>query len=243
MILFPAIDLFDGKVVRLTRGDYQQQTVYSSTPSVFAKKWQDDGAEWLHIVDLNGARDGVMRNLAAVREIKKATTCKLQFGGGIRNQESAEAAIGEGVDRIIIGTKALDSDFLGKMLAQFGSQIAVGLDCRNNRVQTEGWLQSKGITLFGMLEVLNNFPLETIIYTDILKDGMLKGPNVTELARVLERSKSRIILSGGISTLADILDIRKIRAENFEGAIIGKALYEGALDLKQALAVIQSRRS
>ena len=238
MNLYPAIDLYDGKVVRLVRGDFQNLTVYSKTPVTIAKEWETQGAAWIHIVDLEGAKTGALKNLPSLLEIRKAVQCKIQFGGGLRSLEQMEEVAQAGIDRIVLGTKALDETFFQTALQKFKSKIAVGLDTRNGIVQTQGWLESGGANLKAALQRFNDFPLETIIYTDIQKDGMLKGPDFEGLTDVLKTSRAKIILSGGVSSLEDIEKCAKITAENFEGAIIGKALYEKRFSLTDAFAAL-----
>ncbi len=171
MNLYPAIDLYDGKVVRLVRGDFQNLTVYSQDPASMAKEWAVQGAAWIHVVDLEGAKTGVLKNLPSLLAIRKAVQCRIQFGGGLRSLEQMEEVLGAGIDRIVLGTKALDETFFQTALQKFKSKIAVGLDTRNGVVQTQGWLESGGADLKAALQRFNDFPLETIIYTDIQKEN------------------------------------------------------------------------
>jgi phosphoribosylformimino-5-aminoimidazole carboxamide ribotide isomerase len=237
MNLYPAIDLYEGQVVRLEKGDFTKLTVYSSQPSEIALQWLKGGATWLHVVDLEGAKTGVIKNLISLTKIRKAVKCHIEFGGGIRTLSDIDKVLAIGVDRVILGTKALDGSFFEQAIARFGSKLAVGLDVRDGFVQTQGWLEQAQATLEGSLKYFNDFPLETIIYTDIKKDGMLAGPNFEQLEKVLCWSKSRIILSGGIATLEDIKRCREIKAKNFEGPIIGKALYEKKFSLEDAVKI------
>ena len=239
MNLYPAIDIYEGKVVRLARGDFQNLTVYSKDPAAIAKEWEAQGAAWIHVVDLEGAKTGILKNLPSLLQIRKAVRCHVQFGGGLRSLEQIQEVIHQGVDRVVLGTKALDGKFFETALAQFGNKLAVGLDTREGMVQTQGWLESGGADLKAALERFNDFPLETIIYTDIQKDGMLKGPDFEGLTDVLKTSRAKIILSGGVSSLQDIEKCAKITAKNFEGAIIGKALYEKNFLLTEAFKAIQ----
>ncbi len=235
MNLYPAIDLYEGQVVRLTRGDYQQKTIYSEHPGKMAWEWESQGAEWLHIVDLEGARDGAFKNLEAVSQIRKAVSCQLQFGGGIRSFDQIQTMIDLGINRIVLGTKALEKDFFESALSRFQDSIAVGLDVKNGIVQTRGWLDAAGTDLKTALFHFNQYPLKTIIYTDIQKDGMLLGPNFDSLKEVLSLAKASVILSGGISCLQDIQECLQIQNKNFDGAIIGKALYDKKFTLREAL--------
>ena len=235
MNLYPAIDLYEGKVVRLQRGDFQNLTVYSSHPSAQAKEWEKQGAVWIHVVDLEGAKTGVLKNLPSLLQIRKAVKCQIQFGGGLRSLKQIQEVLDAGIDRVVLGTKALEGDFFEKVLAKLGSKLAVGLDVKNGIVQTRGWLESGGADLESALGRFNDLPLETIIYTDIQKDGMLKGPDFEGLANVLGLTGARVILSGGVSSLEDIRQCAGLKQKNFEGAIIGKALYEKMFSLKEAL--------
>lgn len=235
MNIYPAIDLYEGKVVRLVRGDYNQQTVYSERPEEFAREWEAQGAEWLHVVDLEGAKTGRITNREALINIRKAVGCKIEFGGGLRDTETVRGVLADGIDRVVIGTKAMDEPFLTAVLREFGGRVAIGMDVRSGEVQMEGWLKAGGRSLHAAIEFLNNFPVETLIYTDIQKDGMLGGPNFPGLLDVLRKAKSRVILSGGIGSLEDVQAASQISAENFEGAIIGKALYEKKFTVREAI--------
>ncbi len=235
MNLYPAIDLFEGKVVRLERGDFARSTVYSDSPEDMARKWADQGAAWIHVVDLEGARSGKPANLDAIRKIRKAVDCSIEMGGGLRDAESVQKILETGIDRAVIGTKALDEGFLKQVLQSHGPAIAVGLDVRDGRVRLEGWLTEGGKTLEEALGWLNNFSLETLIYTDIQKDGMLEGPSLDSFRQVLEQTRSRVILSGGIGKIEDIQKAASIQHPRFEGIIVGKALYENRFTVRQAL--------
>ena len=235
MNIYPAIDLYEGKVVRLERGEFQKQTVYSTKPAEIAVRWEKGGAPWIHIVDLEGAKPGVLKNLPSLFDIRKSVKCRIQFGGGLRTAEDLEQVLGAGIDRVVLGTKALDLTFFEKILKRFGRQVAVGLDVRDGFVQTQGWLNASQATLVGALDFFNHYPLETVIYTDIQKDGMLQGPNFSELQNVLKAAKPRVILSGGVGVLEDIKKAARILDKNFEGVIIGKALYENKFSIEQAI--------
>ncbi len=237
MNLYPAIDIFKGRVVRLTRGDYNQEIVYSEHPNLKAKEWQDSGAEWIHVVDLEGAKSGEIANFESLKKIREQVRCKIEFGGGLRTFEQIKSVIDLGVDRIILGTKALDFDFFKKVLDQFQDHVAVGLDLKDQMVQTEGWIKASGTTLTEIIGLLNKTLLKTIIYTDISKDGMLQGPNFKGLQDVLAQAKANVILSGGVSKLQDIENCLKLSERNFDGVIIGKALYENRFTLEEAVTL------
>ena len=235
MRIYPAIDLYEGKVVRLARGDFQKQTVYSEAPEEIAREWERQGAEWLHIVDLEGAKTGILKNLQALAKIRGAVRCKIQFGGGLRKLEDAQKVLKSGIDRIVLGTKALDEAFFKKAIRRFAAKVAVGLDIRNDRVQTEGWLAEGEISLPAALKHFNQFAVETLIYTDIQKDGMMEGPDFFRLSEVLSNTQARVILSGGVGGLADVERSAHVKRSNFEGLIIGRALYEKKFSLRQAI--------
>ncbi len=237
MNIYPAIDLYEGHVVRLQKGDFTKQTVYSKDPSAFAQKWEAEGAAWLHIVDLEGAKTGSLKNLLPLLKIRKSVKCRLQFGGGLRSIETIDAVLGKGIDRVVVGTKALDLKFLEAALKLFGKQLAIALDVRHGILQTQGWLDAQNPTLESALKQLNNYPIETVIYTDIQKDGMMEGADFMGLEKILNAAKSRVILSGGVSQMEDVRRCRQITQKNFDGAIIGKALYEGKINLKEALKI------
>ncbi len=234
MNLYPAIDLFKGEVVRLQRGDFNQKTVYSDKPEVVASDWENQGARWLHIVDLEGAKTGIPANVPSLEKIRNKVRCRIQYGGGVRKAEDIRKIVKCGADRVVIGTKALDPDFLAAVLDEFGGRIAVGLDVREGVVQTEGWLAA-GRKVDDLVKDLNRTPLETVIYTDIQKDGMLAGPNFDQLKKLLKRCHARVILSGGVAGIEDIAECGRLKQKNFEGAIIGKALYEKKFTLREAL--------
>ncbi len=235
--LYPAIDLYEGQVVRLQKGDYAKKTVYSDNPGAMAKDFETQGAKWLHLVDLEGAKLGQIKNWASLEKIRSAVTSKLEFGGGIRTLEDLKKLDSLGINRMILGTKALEKTFLEKALAQFGSKIAVGLDIRDGLVQTQGWLEAEALTLEAAVKFLNDLPVETLIYTDIQKDGMLQGPNFEKLEELLKLAKARIILSGGVARIEDISQCAKIKNSRFDGVIIGKALYEKRFTLKDAVKI------
>ncbi|MCM8775313.1 MAG: 1-(5-phosphoribosyl)-5-[(5-phosphoribosylamino)methylideneamino]imidazole-4-carboxamide isomerase [Candidatus Omnitrophica bacterium] len=238
MQIYPAIDLYQGKVVRLTQGEFSRKTIYSDDPVSTARGWESQGARWIHVVDLEGAKTGHLQNLKSLRSIRKSVSCRIQFGGGLRNVESIQQVFEVGIDRAVIGTKALDEIFLKHVLDRFGNKIAVSLDIKSGVIQTEGWLQTSRLGFKAWLKILNHYPLRTLIYTDIKKDGMLAGPNLTELNQVLDRSKASVILSGGISRLKDIEMCTTIHRDNFEGVIVGTALYNEVFSLAEALKLV-----
>ena len=239
MNLYPAIDLYQGKVVRLRQGDFNACTVYSHDPAEIARNFEKDGAHWIHVVDLEGAKTGSFTNGAALSSILQNVKAKVQFGGGVRDLRNIEALLDCGVSRVVVGTKALDKTFLETAVRQFGERLAVGMDVRNDHIKTAGWTENGNLMLAEALELFNRCGVKTLIYTDIEKDGVLHGPNWEKLSGVLRGSHARIILSGGISQLTDVEKCRKISDANFEGAIIGKALYDKRFTLAEAVQLIQ----
>ncbi|PID00912.1 1-(5-phosphoribosyl)-5-[(5-phosphoribosylamino)methylideneamino]imidazole-4-carboxamide isomerase [Sporosarcina sp. P29] len=233
MILFPAIDIRDGKCVRLIQGDYAQEIIYNDSPTNMAQEWQNQGAEYIHVVDLDGAKTGNSANKQAIEAIAKAVSVPVQVGGGIRNMDIVDSHIENGVARVIIGTAAIqDPEFLKKAVKKYGDKIAVSIDARNGLVATDGWTETSDVKAVDLLQDLAEIGVKTVVYTDIMKDGMLQGPNFEELKIMDEASSIDIIASGGVSTEEDI---KKLAAEDMYGAIIGKALYEGNLSLKKLL--------
>lgn len=227
MWLFPAIDLMGGEVVRLRRGEAAEKTVYSNDPAGFAKKWQDAGGDWIHIVDLDAAFSGVSSNLKSVAAICKTVSVPCQLGGGIRSEEAIHAALDAGVTRVILGTKASqDPAFIGRMCEKFGGdKIAVGIDAKDGMVAVKGWTETTSQSATDLARAAEQAGAGTIIYTDIATDGMLQGPNFTELEKLLSLLHCNLIASGGVSCPEDVRRLSKM--PNLYGAIIGKALYDG----------------
>lgn len=236
MFLFPAIDLYDHKVVRLVKGDYNQMTVYSDDPLAIAKKIEGMGGKWLHLVDLEGAKDGTTPNFDVVGAIARETGLKVEIGGGIRSFETIEKYLDAGVSRVILGTKAVtDRDFLKEAIAKWGEKIAVGVDAKDGKVAVKGWLEVLDVDMFDFLENLRDMGVKTAIVTDISKDGAMKGTNLPLYERLSRLEGIDITASGGVSTLQDLKDLK---AMNLYGAILGKAMYNGAIDLKDAIDIV-----
>lgn len=233
MIIFPAIDLFDKKAVRLYKGDYREMTVYSENPIEIARDFQRLGATQIHMVDLEGAKDGTTPNIEIVKQVANETELFVEIGGGIRNIETVEKYLSAGVGRVILGTAAVnDTEFLKSAVKQYGDKIAVGADVKDGFIAIKGWLEKSQITLEDFLSSMQEIGVKYIICTDISKDGAMRGTNL-ELYRTLSKKYSmNITASGGVSSLEDI---KKLREMNIYGAIIGKAYYIGAIDLKEAL--------
>jgi len=233
MKLFPAIDLFDGKAVRLFKGDYNQMTVYSENPIEIARDFCDKGAKFIHIVDLEGAKDGTTPNLDIVKQIANETNLFTEIGGGIRSMDTVRAYLENGVDRVILGTAAVkDEAFLKEALSEYGERVAVGVDIKDGFVSIKGWTENSEYDCFTFCEKMQNLGVKTLICTDISKDGAMQGTNRELYKSLSEKFDIDITASGGVSSLDDIKALRKL---NLYGAIIGKAYYIGAIDLKEAL--------
>ena len=233
MILFPAIDLYDGKSVRLYKGDYQNMTVYSEEPIAVAKDFVRKGATHIHMVDLEGAKDGTTPNLSVVAEVARETNLFIEVGGGIRNMETVEKYLDIGVSRVILGTAAVtDEAFLRCAAAAYPGKIAVGADVRDGKIAIKGWMETSDMTLDTFLEKMEAIGIRNVICTDISRDGAMRGTNL-ELYRTLSgKYRMDITASGGVSTMDDIEQLRNM---GLYGAIIGKAYYTGAIDLEKAL--------
>ena len=233
MLLLPAIDLMSGEVVRLRQGRADQKTVYSNDPAAFAKKWEDEGGDYLHVVDLDAAFSGEQRNLEAVRAITGAISMPCELGGGMRSEAAIRRAIEAGVARVIIGTRAAESlDFVRDMAREFGGErIAVGIDAKNGIVSVKGWTEMSTMQALDLARRAEDAGAGTIIYTDIATDGMMQGPNFAEMENMLGALHCQLIASGGVSSAADVQRLGKM--PGLYGCIIGKALYDGAISLKE----------
>ncbi len=235
MNIFPAIDLFDKKAVRLLKGDYAQMTVYSDNPIEIARDFEACGAKYIHMVDLEGAKDGTTPNLSVVRDIAQNTDLFVEIGGGIRSMETLDKYFDAGVERAILGTAAInDSEFLKSALQKYGKKIAVGADVKDGKIAIKGWLETAPVTLDEFLDSMQSMGVDTVICTDISKDGAMSGTNLEMYKQLSEKYSMNITASGGVSTIDDI---KSLRAMELYGAIIGKAYYTGAINLKEAIEV------
>ncbi len=235
MNIFPAIDLFDKKAVRLFKGDYQQMTVYSENPIEVARDFEAKGAKFIHMVDLEGAKDGTTPNLEIVKEIAENTGLFVEIGGGIRSMETVEKYLSSGVSRVILGTAAVtDEAFLREAVSKYGEKIAVGADVKDGYIAIKGWLEKSEFTLDAFFEKMQGLGVKTVICTDISKDGAMKGTNLQLYSQLSQRYSVDIVASGGVSSMEDIIQLRKME---LYGAIIGKAYYTGAIDLAEAIEV------
>jgi len=235
MDIIPAIDLKDGKCVRLYQGDYNRETIFSENPVAVAKKWQSLGAERLHLVDLDGAAAGELKNLAMVEAIVKQVGLPVQLGGGVRNQATVEKLLNIGVQRVILGTIAIEQPSLVNELSQqFREAIIVGIDARDGFVATRGWKQETGVTAVELARKMVVLGAQRILYTDIKRDGTLTEPNYKAIAELRNAVAIPVIAAGGIASIAHLQKLRKL---GVEGAVIGKAIYTGNINLKEALSL------
>lgn len=240
MYILPATDLYGGKVVRLYKGDYDQMTVYSDKPLQIAREFADCGAEFLHVVDLEGARDGTTPNRRVVEKLVEKSGMSVEIGGGIRTEDTVRTYIDMGVERVILGTSALtDPVFLEKMVDRYADQIAVGVDLANGFVAIKGWTEQSEVSADAFFSRLQKIGVRTVICTDISKDGTLSGTNLQLYKTLSETYDMQLIASGGITTLDDIVALREM---NLYGAILGKALYTGDLNLKDAVKLARVNR-
>ena len=244
MILFPAIDLKDGQCVRLKLGDMDQATVFNEDPAAQAKSFEDQGFEWLHIVDLNGAFAGTPVNGAAVDAILRALTIPAQLGGGIRDLATIEAWLSKGIARVILGTVAVrDPELVREACQKFPGKVAVGIDAKGGKVAVEGWAETSELTAIDMARRFEDAGVAAIIYTDIDRDGVLKGLNLTSTRALADATSIPVIASGGLASIADIEAMLEPENAKLEGAISGRAIYDGRLDPTEALALINNAKA
>jgi len=243
MIVIPAIDLRGGRCVRLIQGDVRDETVYSSEPVGVAKLWKLKGAKLIHVVDLDGAITGNAKNLKHVYEIVRSVNVNVQFGGGVRDLETLKAVLDHGIKRVILGTSAAqDRKFLEKAIEKYGKQVVVGIDARDGKVAVKGWKETSKALAVDLAREMEALGVKNIIFTDIRKDGMLTGPNFKQIKELARAIKIPVIASGGVGSLKDIRHLRDLEPYGVEAAIVGKALYTGKVDLKEAIAVASGAR-
>jgi len=239
MIVIPAIDLLDGQVVRLEQGRREAVKVYSKDPVGIARQWADAGARWLHVVDLNGAFDGTYSNLPIAQRIIETCRVNVELSGGIRTKDTLSRALGSGAARVVLGTKACeDPEFVQQAADRYGRKIAVAIDAKAGQVVSRGWVSSTTLTPAALARSVMMLGVETIICTDVSRDGMLQGPNLSLLGEVLDVGVQQLIASGGIASLEDLRKLKALEPRGVIGAIVGKALYEGAIDVRQAITVL-----
>lgn len=233
--LYPAIDIRGGKCVRLIQGDYNQETVYNDSPLEAALAWAEQGGKWIHLVDLDGAKAGEPVNHQLIGDIARSVKAPVQTGGGLRTVENVERLLELGVSRVIIGTAAIeDRPFVEEVLRRFGEQVAIGIDARNGYVATRGWLETSEVKAEDLAVQLAELGAKTFIFTDISRDGMMQGPNVEAIVRLAQVSGQSVIASGGVSRYEDLEALAAHADKGVAGAIIGKALYTGSIELAEA---------
>ena len=238
MVLYPAIDIRGGKCVRLLKGDFAQETVFSDSPADMARQWEAQGAEYLHLVDLDGARKGKPQNLAAIRDIIAAVNIPVELGGGIRDMETIGEILALGVRRVILGSVAVsDPDLVKAACKRFGERVVVGIDAKDGLVAVAGWLETSEARAVDLAVKMGEAGVKTIIYTDISRDGTLAGVNVEATAELARVSGLAVVASGGVHDLEDIRALKAHEQEGITGAILGKSLYMGTLKLPEALAI------
>jgi phosphoribosylformimino-5-aminoimidazole carboxamide ribotide isomerase len=239
MTIYPAIDIKGGRCVRLTQGRADQETIYAENPAEVAAEFRAAGSTWVHVVDLDGAFAGEPQNLAAVQAIA-ALGMKVQLGGGLRTRTAVERALGFGVSRVVIGTRAAESEaFVGELVQAFGEKVAVGIDAKNGQVAVKGWVATAGLSALGLAKRMDALGVRTLIHTDIGTDGMLTGPNYAAQEAMLGAGKFNVIASGGVSRREDVVKLAELtrRYANLDGVIVGKALYEKRVELPDLLAI------
>ncbi|MFC0477136.1 1-(5-phosphoribosyl)-5-[(5-phosphoribosylamino)methylideneamino]imidazole-4-carboxamide isomerase [Robertmurraya beringensis] len=238
--IYPAIDMRGGKCVRLLQGDYNQETVYGDSPFDMAKSFADAGAEWIHMVDLDGAKDGKRVNDRFVIEAAQKLDAKVQIGGGIRTEDDILHYLNNGVSRVIIGSVAVSNpEFAIEMIQKYGEKIAIGLDAKDGYVATHGWLDTSSVTAVELGKRLAEAGAETFIFTDIATDGMLSGPNLLAVEKLAVETGKSVIASGGVSELADLRALKELVGKGVSGAIVGKAIYEGRFSVPDALKEVK----
>lgn len=241
-VIYPAIDIRGGKCVRLVQGDYGRETVYNDNPLEVAKSWEDQGGSFIHLVDLDGAKAGHPVNDELIGQIARSVQVPVQVGGGLRTLEDVKRLLSLGVSRVIIGTAAIeDREFTEAVLGTYGDKVAIGIDARNGFVATRGWLETSEVQAEELAKQLAAKGAETFIFTDISRDGMMQGPNVEAIVSLAKASGRTVIASGGVTVQDDLLSLAAHADQGVGGAIVGKALYTGSIDLAQALLAINNK--
>ncbi len=238
MEIIPAIDLRGGRCVRLFQGNYDKETVFSNDPIDVAVRWEREGAKRLHVVDLDGAKEGFPKNIDAVAKIAKSVNIPIQMGGGIRTLEIAKLAVDSGVQRVVIGTSAAkDPNAFNEIVNELGEKVVVGIDARNGRVAVQGWLDDTGIPALDFAKEMEKLGAKRIIFTDIIQDGAMSGVNIESIKAILEAVGIPVIAAGGVTSIEDILRLKDLEPLGLEGVIAGRSIYEGSLRLIDALAI------
>ncbi|PQO42726.1 1-(5-phosphoribosyl)-5-[(5-phosphoribosylamino)methylideneamino]imidazole-4-carboxamide isomerase [Blastopirellula marina] len=234
MEIWPAIDLLGGKCVRLQQGDYNRETIYGDDPAEMAKRWVEEGADCLHLVDLDGAKDGSLKNRDAISAIVHAVDIPCEVGGGIRDEATIEQLLALGLSRLVIGTKALrEPEWFAAMCERFPNKLVLGIDAKEGMVATDGWLEVSTTSAIDLAKTYEHLPIAALIYTDIATDGMLAGPNVPAMQAMKEAVKLPVVASGGVTSVEDV---KNLTAAGLDGAIVGRALYENRLTVREAVA-------
>ena len=243
MDVIPAIDILDGRCVRLYQGDYQQSEVFGEDPVEVAQRWYSQGAKYLHVVDLDGAKQGKPQNLKVIEAIARSIPMRVQMGGGLRDRESIVSVLNSGVSRVILGTAAVESSqLIADICAEFPEQIMIGIDARNGKVATRGWLETSEVMAVDLAKRMTSVGIAGIIYTDIHRDGTMQGPNIEALRQLAENVDVPVIASGGVSSITDLLNLLSLESVGVTGAIVGKAIYTGDIQLKEAIRAVGNGR-
>ncbi|ACV61666.1 phosphoribosylformimino-5-aminoimidazole carboxamide ribotide isomerase [Desulfofarcimen acetoxidans DSM 771] len=242
MLIIPAIDLREGRCVRLVEGRLDQETIYSDDPVAMALSWQQQGAEYLHVVDLDGAFAGAPKNLAIIKNIIAAVDIPVEVGGGIRNLEAIEELLGSGASRVVLGTVAIrNPELVQEACQKFGEGIVVGIDAKNGKVAIQGWGITVEKTALELALEMKKLGVQRVLFTDIKRDGTLQGPNLEATGDLARKSGLKVIASGGVSVLEDLKELKKLEADGVDSVIMGKALYAGTIKLKDALALAEAK--
>ena len=240
MIFFPAIDIYEGFCVRLEKGDFEKKTIFNKNPLDQAKIFQDLGCDWIHIVDLDGAKNANSDNFDIVKEIALKTDLKIQFGGGVRTSSKISSLINSGIERVIIGTKAIDDiSFLEEACNDFPNKIAIGIDARKGKVSIEGWTKDSGVSAIEFAVIAESKGVCAIIFTDIDKDGVMEGPNIGSTLEIAKSVNIPVIVSGGVSSIEDVLQIKNNEKSGIGGMICGRAVYDKKVDIREALNIVK----
>jgi phosphoribosylformimino-5-aminoimidazole carboxamide ribotide isomerase len=243
LILYPAIDIREGRAVRLAQGDYERETAYDDDPVVAARRWVTEGARWLHVVDLDGAREGEPRNLEHVRRIVAAVDVPIQLGGGLRDSGKVEAAISTGVERVVLGTAAVrDPELAEAIAAAHGDRVIASIDARGGKVAAEGWTESSELTPVEVVAALRERGIDRFVYTPVDVDGLMEGPDLDSLRALAQSTEAELIYSGGVGSLEDLRALATLELENLDGVIVGRALYEGRFPVTEGQAALEESR-
>ena len=240
MIFFPAIDIYQGKCVRLEKGDFEKKTIFNEDPVDQAKFFEDMGCNWIHVVDLDGAKNGSSSNFNIVEEISLKTNLKIQFGGGVRSIAKIKSLLDAGIERVVIGTKAInDISFLDVVCRDFPNKIVIGIDARKGKVSIEGWTKDSGINANELAINAEKKGVCAIIFTDIDKDGLMSGPNIPSTLEIAKAVNIPVIVSGGVSAIEDVIEVKENEGSGIGGVICGRAVYDKKVDIKEALKIVR----